>query len=116
MNIIAFHPRVVHYMPSINSLRDNADPSVPQNVQDHVITLSSSTFNICEILVDSKVTFFFLNYNPEGTMMCQWYVVHVDLISTASIHPKTSEVAFYYCILLTKYPADRSKSDEYSRW
>ena len=46
--------------------------------------------------------------------MCQrWYLVQIDLESTATLNPHWRTTGRYYCVFLARHPADKDKSDEF---
>lgn len=67
-------------------------------------------------IVISTDKLFFVKYTPAGTMRPRWYLVQVDLVSTAELNPNWKETGKYFCVFLARHPTDKDKSDEFARW
>jgi len=59
---------------------------------------------------------FFVQYTPAGTMRPRWYLIQIDMISTAELNPQWAETGWYFCVFLARHPTDKDKSDEFGRW
>ena len=66
--------------------------------------------------MQSRDKLFFISYNPEGTMIHQWYLIGVSLVASEYSQPNFSTICLYYWILLAKHPGDENMSNEFSRW
>ena len=49
-------------------------------------------------------------------MLHRWYLIQIDLASSASLHSDYVVRSLYYCVFLAKHPGDSRLSDEFSRW
>ena len=49
-------------------------------------------------------------------MKGQWYLVQVDLEASKTLCSNYILSTLYYYLFLAKHPADKNKSDKYSRW
>ena len=49
-------------------------------------------------------------------MLHRWYLIKIDLTSSALLHSDYAVRSLYYCIFLAKHPGDSRLSDEFSRW
>ena len=104
-----------HVFPTTMELHaeSNTDMSAIEVEEDHHTDAPSTK---AEQIVSSKDKLFFIQYTPEGTMKARWYLVQVDMESTAEVNPNYSTNGEYYCVFLAKHRDDNPKSDEHSRF
>ena len=46
----------------------------------------------------------------------QWYLIQIDIQSTAEVNPVAQTNVRYWCMFLATHPEDKKRSDEFSRW
>jgi len=49
-------------------------------------------------------------------MRPRWYLIQIDMISTAELNPQWEETGRYVCVFLARHPTDKDKSSEFVRW
>ena len=49
-------------------------------------------------------------------MQPRWYLIQIDMISTAELNPQWVGTGRYFCIFLARHPTDKDKSDKFARW
>lgn len=57
-----------------------------------------------------------VQYTPAGTMTRRWYLIQVDLLSSARLNLSSRQLDYYYCVFLEKHPNDANKNNNASRW
>jgi len=78
--------------------------------------LAMDTTSLCNAIIISTDKLFFMQYTPAETMRPCWYLVQVNLISTAELNPQWKETGRHFCVFLARHPTDKDKSDEFARW
>ena len=76
----------------------------------------STDFTSIEAPTDLDNKLFFIQYTPEDTLRRRWYLVQIDMESTATANPDYATNGKYWCIFHYSHPNDKDKSDEFSRW
>jgi len=61
------------------------------------------------LISESSDTPFFIQYTPEGTIQRRWYLVQVDIPSTASLNLSTCHPGLFHCVFLQNTPLIRAK-------
>jgi hypothetical protein len=96
-------------------LRDPlCDDQTPIETLDEPFSMSSVDLHTAINTSTDKL--FFIQYTPAGTMRPRWYLVQIDLISTAELNPQWKTTGKYFCVFLARHPTDKDKSDEFARW
>ena len=111
----ASHSPLIQDLNSNNTEEENANLHVTPTEQLHEPT-TFSPLSLHTEIDNSRDKLFFVKYLPEGTMRQRWYLVQIDLESTATLNPHWRTTGRYYCVFLARHPADKDKSDEFSRW
>ena len=57
---------------------------------------------------------FFIQYTPEGTIRCRWYLIQVDMESTLRVNKDYATNRKYWCIFLAWHPDDTKKVMRYA--
>ena len=112
LDAIAFTPSI----PTVDKLHINGDiPPVIEHTTERLPPLVDAA-DLHESITRSKDKLFFINYTPAGTMMHRWFLIQVDMESSATLQPDYAITSTYYCIFLAKHSSDKRLSDEFSRW
>ena len=104
------------FVPSFSTIEDdtnNSATSVSIEIRDPSSTTPTITHNE---ITQSKDKIIAIAYTPANTIQTKWYLVQIDLDSTARINPDYLTNGKYYCTFLCKHPDDQDRSDEFSRW
>ena len=101
---------------TIPSTNNNNQPTQQATIEQLDTPPSMDTTSLHDTIITSNDKLFFIKYTPSGTMRPRWYLVQIDLISTAELNPKWKETGQYFCVFLARHPTDKDKSDEFARW
>ena len=89
--------------------RTNTQPSQPSILVAPPVCLHDE-------LLSSKDKLCFIQYTPEGMIVCQWYLVQIDMAASHSLDAACWLSGCYYCYFLAKHPSGAGKTDDSSRW
>jgi hypothetical protein len=101
---------------TIPSTNNTNQPTQQATIEQLDTPPSMDTTSLHDTIITSNDKLFFIKYTPSGTMRPRWYLVQIDLISTAELNPKWKETGQYFCVFLARHPTDKDKSDEFARW
>ena len=113
LDTIAFTPSTI---PTVDDLLVDGDVPPPIELLSDPLPPLLDSADLHESIIRSKNRLFFIKYTPAGTMLHRWYLIQIDLASSASLHSDYAVRSLYYCVFLAKHPGDCRLSDEFSRW
>lgn len=114
LDAIAFAPS--NAIPTVADLHVDGDvPTIIEPTVDHLPPLLDPA-ELHKSIIRSRNKLFFIKYTPNATMMNRWFLIQIDLESSASLHNDYAVQSLYYCTLLAKHPSDKRLSDEFSCW
>ena len=101
--------------PTITSIPDNIkhEPTLPTPIEQLLEPSYMSIIDLHNAVSTSTDKLFFVQYTPAGTMRPRWYLIQIDMISTAELNPQWAETGQYFCVFLARRPTDKDKSDEF---
>lgn len=104
--------------PTITSIPDNINHETTRQTPIEQLLEPSymSGIDLHNAVSTPTDKLFFVQYTPAGTMRPRWYLIQIDMISTAELNPQWAKTGRYFCVFLARHPTDKDKSDEFARW
>ena len=99
---------------TIPSTKNRNQPTWQAPIEQLSAPLAMDTTSLRNAIIISTNKLFFVQYTTAGTMRPHWYLVQVDLVSTAELNPQRKETVRYFCVCLARHPTDKDKSDEFT--
>ena len=92
-------------MPSATTLFDAYNTRIPPRESSDItsfLDIFSNSVNLSDAL-------FFIQFTPDNTMRCRWYLIQVYLDSTITMNKDHAVNRKYWYIFLSRHPDDRKK-------